>query len=121
MTVERDIAGFALPFAAGVAAAVYAGTAYSNAFMPMMALAGTAVPLIVLMMSAGRRWNPSVIKAIMAALAIGTGVLAGRRQQRQHSGHTRMQERSARLRDSERQWQKRPTGSRSSTAAPMHS
>lgn len=77
MTVERDIAGFALPFAAGVAAAVYAGTAYSNAFMPMMALAGTAVPLIVLMMSAGRRWNPSVIKAIMAALAIGTGVLCG--------------------------------------------
>lgn len=77
MTVEREIAGFALPFAAGTAAAVYAWTSCGNIFSASAILTGTAIVWILLLLPERKKWPPAIIHAVIALLAAGTGALCG--------------------------------------------
>lgn len=77
MTVEREIAGFALPFAAGTAAAVYAGTSCGNLYSASIILTGTAMAWLLLLIPERKKWPSAITHAVIALLAAGTGASCG--------------------------------------------
>lgn len=76
MTVERDIAGFALPFTAGTAAAVYAGASSGSIFITSAVLTGT---LVTLMLPSRKGWSCGTVRTLLCILAVCTGALCGLR------------------------------------------
>lgn len=81
MTVERDIAGFALPFAAAVTAAGYFGSPIGNSHIisTSVALILTAFPMLILMHPRHFKMNGISIRILIALLGLGTGVLCAMR------------------------------------------
>ena len=80
MTVEREIAGFAIPFAVGTAAAVYTGISSGNIFAFSLIIAGTAIPWMLLMSPARKKWSSTLVRCIIASIALGSGALCGMRE-----------------------------------------
>lgn len=79
MKVERDIAGFSLPFAAGVMAAVYAGDISGTCQMHFSAAAIFAACLFtaVLMQRKGKRRRPEEIFFLAMCAAFACGIFTG--------------------------------------------
>ena len=77
MTVERETAGFALPFAAGTAAAVYAGTSSGGIFTHIFTT--TALTFILYLMVSERHHSVSALtqRVIIMAAALAAGTLSG--------------------------------------------
>ena len=73
MTVERETAGFALPFAAGTAAAVYAGVTSGSVFIQTVVLS----VLIVLLCILASEKHLSVKGAGLWIVIMATGLAAG--------------------------------------------
>jgi len=76
MTVERDIAGFALPFAAGIMAVSFFGTAHSWYLTPVSILV-PAVAAVLLMSPAHKSWNTGILTGLILLAALGCGYLVG--------------------------------------------
>ena len=76
MTVERETAGFALPFAAGAASAIYAGT-YCGDLIFCIAILCLALPFITIMSPARRSMSPTFLWTLIGLAATGTGCLCG--------------------------------------------
>lgn len=76
MTVERELVGLALPFAAGTAAAIYAGVS-SASTAPLFIMLCTAIPLTLLMHPGRRRLTDRAIWLAIMLTALGTGALGG--------------------------------------------
>lgn len=79
MTVEREIAGIALPMAAGTAATVYAGISAGDTTAHILIFIGTALPLILLLSDIRRSWSHIVIRFLLAAMTLAVGALCGMR------------------------------------------
>lgn len=79
MEVERDIAGFAIPFATGAFIAAYAGSHLhtGNSSCSVLALAVTAALLIVLMHPSRRRIPVPYVWLTIAAAGISAGMFTG--------------------------------------------
>lgn len=77
MTVERDIAGFALPFAAGTAAAVYAGTSSGSIIACIITTLLLAVPWIMLISPIRRELPPAATWTAIGLTALGAGASCG--------------------------------------------
>ena len=77
MTVERESAGFALPFAAGTAATVYAWASSGSVYLSLFILSGTAFTWLMLLLPERKRWKDAAVRTIIAALAAFTGALCG--------------------------------------------
>ena len=77
MTVERETAGFALPFAAGTAAAIYAGASYITP--SSLTLTGGLIVILTVLLSLGRqnRLPDNAIWALIGATALFVGALCG--------------------------------------------
>lgn len=73
MKVERDIAGFSLPFAAGVLAAVFAGPSSTACCFSAAAISAAGILTISLMAVSGKRPKPvrTLIFALCSAFACG--------------------------------------------------
>ena len=72
MKVEREIAGFSLPFAAGVALATYAGSSYDiHIINASVSLTAVSAALSLVMHPAGRRISHSWTAIAFLALLLG--------------------------------------------------
>ena len=77
MTVEREIAGFALPFAAGTAAAIYTGISSDNFFICSFIVSCTAILWVMLILPERKKWSSRIVRTIIISLALYTGALCG--------------------------------------------
>ena len=78
MNVERDIAGFALPFAAGVLVTAYAGAIFCgySSYVHFIALLGIFCSAMVLLQRRIHDFHPSFIYSLIAVAALGCGALS---------------------------------------------
>lgn len=76
MKAERDLAGFALPFAASVTAAVYAGTSLCGG-ISISATTATGLTMLLLLHPAHRRWNDRILWFLIFMAGISAGWLCG--------------------------------------------
>ena len=79
MRVEREIAGFAFPFAAGVMAAVLSGGSpcIIKPTYHIIALAGTSLSALLLMHPARSKWSLRVQWGIIMLCALSCGIFIG--------------------------------------------
>ena len=78
MNVERDIAGFALPFAAGVLVTAYAGAIFCgySSYVHFIALLGIFCSAMVLLQRRIHDFHPSFIYSLIAVAALGCGAFS---------------------------------------------
>lgn len=76
MKVEREIAGFALPFAAGVIVTAYAGKSFCSGFHIISVYAFAAISIALICLSSRRSRKDLAIEALICAGAIGCGALS---------------------------------------------
>lgn len=79
MKVERETAGFALPFTAGVLMAVYSGAGISSGhiYSPIAALILVVICLYALIHPSGRSSGRAVLTILTGAAALGAGMVCG--------------------------------------------
>ena len=77
MTVERETAGFALPFAAGTAAAIYAGASSGSVFSHILTVTALTVFLCLLMSGRHRHCSDETLRIMIMAAALATGAFCG--------------------------------------------
>ena len=77
MKEVREIAGFAVPFAAGTAAAVYTGISSGNYLACSLIIAGTAILWGILLLPERKKWPNALVRTIIIILALHTGALCG--------------------------------------------
>lgn len=79
MRVEREIAGFAFPFAAGVMAAVLSGGSpcIIKPTYHTLSLAMTLLPVIMLLHHDRRSWDPRVQWGLIVICALSCGIFIG--------------------------------------------
>ena len=77
MTVERETAGFALPFAAGTAAAVYAGASSGNILTHILTITALTFFLCFLMSGKHRQCSDENQRIIIMATALAAGIFCG--------------------------------------------
>lgn len=77
MTVERETAGFALPFAAGTAAAIYAGASSGSIFISLSVILVLVSSLCLLMSESRRSLSEKGLRSIMTLTALATGAFCG--------------------------------------------
>lgn len=82
MKVERDIAGFSLPFAAGVMAAVYAGPSstagcFSAAAISAASVSAAGISAILLLACSGKRPKPVRTLTLALCSAFACGIFTG--------------------------------------------
>ncbi len=79
MRVEREIAGFAFPFAAGVMAAVLSGGSpcIIKPTYHTISLAMTLLPVIMLLHHDRRSWDPRVQWGLIVICALSCGIFTG--------------------------------------------
>lgn len=79
MKVEREIAGFALPFAAGIMAATlpiwhtYSRFSFASVLIPVI----LSIPLAILMHPCHKSMSPRTVKSMVSAAAILCGLMTG--------------------------------------------
>ena len=78
MNVEREIAGFALPFAAGVLATAYAGAIFCgySSYVHFIALLGIFCPIMLLLQRRIHDFRPYFIWSLIVVAALGCGMLS---------------------------------------------
>lgn len=78
MTVERDIAGFALPFASGVFAAIYSGASLHGSMAgASVSLTVSLILTITMMLPTARKADGRLFRCIIVATALSTGIFCG--------------------------------------------
>lgn len=79
MTVEREIAGFALPFASGVFASVYAGSDLhgSCSIYAAVALTAATVLSLIILHPVVRHADSRMVRSLIAAAALSAGMFCG--------------------------------------------
>ena len=77
MTVERETAGFALPFAAGTAAAIYAGASSGSIFIHILTTTALAFLMSLLLADRRRQFPDGALRVIIMSTALAAGAFCG--------------------------------------------